>query len=96
MIVPDRPGFGLSDFQEDRTYLDWPEDVRELADQLGIDRFAVLGCAVEVPPTHVTLSGSGSATVSVRDRLSVVITGSGSPITSVIPSSRAPSPVRVG
>jgi len=43
MIAPDRPGFGLSDFQEDRTYLDWPEDVSELADQLGIDRFAVLG-----------------------------------------------------
>ncbi|MFC2037019.1 alpha/beta fold hydrolase [Chloroflexota bacterium] len=43
MIAPDRPGFGLSDFQEDRTYLDWPDDVRELADQLGIDRFAVLG-----------------------------------------------------
>jgi pimeloyl-ACP methyl ester carboxylesterase len=43
MIAPDRPGFGLSEFQEDRTYLDWPDDVRELADQLGIDRFAVLG-----------------------------------------------------
>jgi len=43
MIAPDRPGHGLSDFQEDRTYLDWPNDVSELADQLGIDRFAVLG-----------------------------------------------------
>jgi pimeloyl-ACP methyl ester carboxylesterase len=43
MIVPDRPGYGLSDLQEDRTYLDWPNDVNELADQLGIDRFAVLG-----------------------------------------------------
>lgn len=43
MIALDRPGYGLSDFQEDRTYLDWPDDVSELADQLGIDRFAVLG-----------------------------------------------------
>ena len=43
MIVPDRPGYGLSDPQEDRTYLDWPEDVSELANHLGIDRFAVLG-----------------------------------------------------
>ncbi len=43
MIAPDRPGYGLSDYQDDRTYLDWPEDVSELADQLGIDRFAVLG-----------------------------------------------------
>jgi len=43
MIALDRPGYGLSDFQEDRTYLDWPDDISELADQLGIDRFAVLG-----------------------------------------------------
>jgi pimeloyl-ACP methyl ester carboxylesterase len=43
MIALDRPGYGLSDSQEDRTYLDWPGDVSELADQLGIDRFAVLG-----------------------------------------------------
>ena len=43
MIAPDRPGHGLSDFQRDRTYLDWSTDVSELADQLGIDRFAVLG-----------------------------------------------------
>jgi len=43
MIALDRPGFGLSDFQEDRSYLDWPDDVIELADHLGIDRFAVLG-----------------------------------------------------
>lgn len=43
MIALDRPGYGLSDFQEDRMYLDWPDDVSELADQLGIERFAVLG-----------------------------------------------------
>ena len=43
MIAPDRSGHGLSDFQQDRTYLDWPNDVSELADQLGMDRFAVLG-----------------------------------------------------
>ncbi len=43
MIATDRPGYGLSDFQEDRSYLDWPDDISELADQLGIDRFAVLG-----------------------------------------------------
>ena len=43
MIVADRPGYGLSDNQENRTYLNWAEDVAELADQLGIERFAVLG-----------------------------------------------------
>jgi pimeloyl-ACP methyl ester carboxylesterase len=43
MIVADRPGYGLSDNQENRTYPNWAEDVAELADQLGIERFAVLG-----------------------------------------------------
>ncbi len=43
MIAPDRPGYGLSDFQKSRSYLDWPKDIGELADHLGIDRFAVLG-----------------------------------------------------
>lgn len=43
MIVADRPGYGLSDNQPNRTYLNWADDVAELADQLGIERFAVLG-----------------------------------------------------
>jgi pimeloyl-ACP methyl ester carboxylesterase/uncharacterized protein (DUF952 family) len=43
VIAPDRPGFGLSDPQPRRTLLRWPEDVIELADALGIERFAVLG-----------------------------------------------------
>src|SRR4051794_36511529 len=42
LIVPDRPGFGLSDPQPGRRVLDWPDDVRELVDDLGIERFAVL------------------------------------------------------
>ncbi|MCP4541374.1 MAG: alpha/beta hydrolase [Chloroflexi bacterium] len=66
MIALDRPGYGLSDFQEDRTYLDWPDDVSELADQLGIDRFAVLGWSSGGPhaaavahgiPQRVTVAG---------------------------------------
>ena len=43
IIAPERPGFGLSDFQPRRTITDWPSDVTALADRLGIDRFAVLG-----------------------------------------------------
>jgi pimeloyl-ACP methyl ester carboxylesterase len=41
LIIPDRPGSGLSDFQPGRCILDWPADVTALADSLGIDRFAV-------------------------------------------------------
>lgn len=43
VIALDRPGYGLSDFQPDRRIIDWPGDVAEAADALGIDRFGVLG-----------------------------------------------------
>lgn len=59
LIAIDRPGLGLSDFKQDRTILDWPDDVVELADALQIDNFAVLGgsgggpfaaaCAYKIP-----------------------------------------------
>ena len=43
LILPDRPGYGLSDPQPGRTLLDWPDDVAELADRLGLESFAVAG-----------------------------------------------------
>jgi pimeloyl-ACP methyl ester carboxylesterase len=43
LISPDRPGMGLSTYQAGRRLLDWPRDVRELTDSLGIERFAVMG-----------------------------------------------------
>lgn len=41
-IVPDRPGYGYSDFQPDRTLLDWADDVVAIADTLNIDRFGIV------------------------------------------------------
>ena len=59
VIAIDRPGMGLSDFQKDRSLLNWPDDVVELADFLGIDKFIVEGnsggapyaaaCAYKIP-----------------------------------------------
>lgn len=43
IILPERPGYGISDPQPDRTLLDWPLDVAALADHLGLERFAVGG-----------------------------------------------------
>jgi pimeloyl-ACP methyl ester carboxylesterase len=43
LIAPERPGFGLSDFDCERTLAAWPADVVALADALAIDRFAVAG-----------------------------------------------------
>ncbi len=49
LIVPDRPDFGLSDFQPNRRILDWPDDVAQLAESLSIDDFAVFGLSGEFP-----------------------------------------------
>jgi len=43
IIAPDRPGYGRSTFQPQRTFLDWPNDVAQLADALGIVQLAVAG-----------------------------------------------------
>jgi pimeloyl-ACP methyl ester carboxylesterase len=59
MIALDRPGIGRSDLKAGYQLLDWPDDVVEVANQLGIERFAVaaasgggaygLACAYKIP-----------------------------------------------
>lgn len=49
LIAPDRPGYGLSDYQPGRRISDWPRDVLGLADGLSLDRFAVLGISGGAP-----------------------------------------------
>jgi pimeloyl-ACP methyl ester carboxylesterase len=49
LIVTDRPGHGLSDPQPERKLLDWPDDIVQLADHLGIDSFYVLGWSAGGP-----------------------------------------------
>jgi len=49
LIAPDRPGYGLSDFQPGRRFSDWPRDMIELADSMSLDRFAVLGISGGAP-----------------------------------------------
>lgn len=65
IIAVNRPGYGNSDFKPERTLLDWPDDVKELADSLGIDTFSVLG-----------VSGGGPYAIAcaykIPDRLKIV------------------------
>lgn len=49
LIVPDRPGYGLSDFKPKRQLLDTPQDVTQLADALQLERFAVAGVSAGGP-----------------------------------------------
>jgi pimeloyl-ACP methyl ester carboxylesterase len=43
LICVDRPGYGGSTFQPGRCILDWPKDIAQLADALGMHKFAVAG-----------------------------------------------------
>jgi pimeloyl-ACP methyl ester carboxylesterase len=43
LITIDRPGIGRSDAKANRAVSDWPSDVTELADRLGLERFTVIG-----------------------------------------------------
>jgi len=72
LIVVERPGYGLSDFHESRTLLDWPDDVTCLADTLRLDCFSLLGfsgggtyaaaCAYRIPERliHTALISSAA------------------------------------
>jgi pimeloyl-ACP methyl ester carboxylesterase len=69
VITPDRPGYGLSDAQPHRTLLDWPADVIELAERLGLARFGItalsgggiyaLACAHEIPERLIDVVVTG-------------------------------------
>jgi len=43
IIAPERPGFGLSTYQHNRTLIDWASDIAELANHLGLKHFGVAG-----------------------------------------------------
>jgi pimeloyl-ACP methyl ester carboxylesterase len=43
LIAVDRPGLGLSTPLPGRRLVDWPRDVAEFADALGLDRFSIVG-----------------------------------------------------
>lgn len=43
LIALDRPGYGESDPLPGRTIADWADDVAQVADRLGLDRFAIVG-----------------------------------------------------
>jgi pimeloyl-ACP methyl ester carboxylesterase len=70
VIAPERPGLGLSTGKRGWKILDWPDDVAELADSLGIGAFSVCG-----------VSGGGPFSLACArkspDRLGAVIVVAG-------------------
>jgi pimeloyl-ACP methyl ester carboxylesterase len=71
LITVDRPGYGLSTFQPGRRLLDWPGDIAQLADHLGLRKFAVAGhsgggpyvaaCAYKLPDRVTAAAALSSA-----------------------------------
>ena len=77
VIAPDRPGIGWSDRDQGRTVAGWAEDVVELADHLGLDRFAALGWSAGGPhalscaaamPDRVTRVATCGGMAPIRNR----------------------------
>ncbi|MFX1288120.1 MAG: alpha/beta fold hydrolase [Promethearchaeota archaeon] len=82
IIGIDRPGMGLSDFKKNRTLLDWPNDVIELADALNIEKFIVEGisgggpyaaaCAYKIPERLHScgiISGLASKDLEIENKI---------------------------
>ena len=78
ILTPERPGYGLSDPAPGHKISDWADDVEQLAEQLGLDRFHIAGgsgggsfalaCALHLPARvrSVTLFCSGSPPECLR------------------------------
>lgn len=49
IIGIDRPGYGLSTFAQNRSLLNWPDDVKELADSLKVEKFSIMGHSAGAP-----------------------------------------------
>lgn len=66
IIAPDRPGVGRSDYRPGWTVLEFAQDVADLADCLGLERFGIIG-----------ISGAGpslmAAALSLPERLCCVV-----------------------
>lgn len=43
IISPNRPGIGMSDFQNNRTFSNWAADIISLSEYLNIDKFSLFG-----------------------------------------------------
>lgn len=69
-VMVHRPGFGASDPQPGRTLLDWPADVAQLADALGVERFAVVGVSAGGP-----YAAACAATLGERVAAAAIVSG---------------------
>jgi pimeloyl-ACP methyl ester carboxylesterase len=72
IISPDRPGIRDSQFHPNRTLLDWPPLLGELAAHLGIDKFKILGISGGAPYAY-------AAAWMIPERVEAIAVVSGAP-----------------
>lgn len=83
VIAPDRPGVGQSDFQPNRGFSDWVNDVVFLADALSLDKFSILGasggcgyvavCAAKIPERlHAAVIVSGAWRIDLNEDVPIM------------------------
>jgi pimeloyl-ACP methyl ester carboxylesterase len=60
IISPDRPGVGISTFQENRQFLDWSNDIAELADFLRLNKYSIFGLSGGAPHVLACLISDSS------------------------------------
>lgn len=78
VIAPSRPGYGRSDPRPDGTLETWADDCRHLADELGLESFAVAG-----------FSGGGPPALAVADRFPDRVTAAGA-VSAPVPETEGP------
>ena len=86
-ISPDKPGYGGSDYQRNRSLLSWADDLAALADHLGLDRFALAGESGGGPHTLAAALRLGG-----RVSVAALIAGTGAPLD---PAERAGQQARI-
>jgi pimeloyl-ACP methyl ester carboxylesterase len=72
IVSPDRPGIWESAFQPNRTLLDWPDVLQQLADHLGIGRFYILAISGGAPYAY-------ASALRLRERVRAIAIVSGAP-----------------
>ncbi len=60
IISPDRPGVGISTFQDNRQFIDWGNDIAELADVLRINEYSIFGLSGGAPHVLACLISDSS------------------------------------
>src|SRR5205823_3276287 len=72
IISPDRPGIWESAFQANRTLLDWPDVLKQLADHLWLERFYIFAISGGAPYAY-------GCALRLRERVCAIAIASGAP-----------------